>query len=156
MGYNRTLCQEYCTRSRYQGQGELVTSHRDCGMWLLVPAIYTCLWHTTSDMFFMCTSRMLQCMVNGKADAAYSKNIHIFDVLLWLGICLFILNCWSVSYFVVYAARWKAARLSRSHIYVSSSRENVYPMINQVADWLFSGNMNIYLRVLVPRERCRW
>ena len=38
------------TRSRYQGQGQVITSHRICGMKLLVPALDACFWHNTPHM----------------------------------------------------------------------------------------------------------
>ena len=44
LGWN----EECCTRSRYQGQGQVITSHRLCGMLLLVPALDICLWHSSN------------------------------------------------------------------------------------------------------------
>ena len=32
------VCEELCAKSRHQGQGQVITSHRYCGMWLLDPA----------------------------------------------------------------------------------------------------------------------
>ena len=37
--------QECCARGRYQGKAHVITSHRYCGMQLLVPALDTCFWH---------------------------------------------------------------------------------------------------------------
>ena len=31
---------------RYQGQGQIITSHKYCGILFLVPALDTCFWHT--------------------------------------------------------------------------------------------------------------
>ena len=47
------LCahQDCCTRSRYQGQGQLITFHGYYGMQLLVPAIDICFWHNTSLIY---------------------------------------------------------------------------------------------------------
>ena len=42
--------QECCVRSRYQGQGQVITSHSICGMWLLVPALDSCFWNNTHDI----------------------------------------------------------------------------------------------------------
>ena len=34
---------------KYQGQVQVITSHRYCGMWLLVPTLGTYFWHTKSS-----------------------------------------------------------------------------------------------------------
>ena len=37
-------------RSRYLGQGQVITSYSICGMLLLVPGLDTCVWHTSSHI----------------------------------------------------------------------------------------------------------
>ena len=37
-----TPIEDLCARSRYQGQGQVITCHRNCGMLLLVPAFDIC------------------------------------------------------------------------------------------------------------------
>ena len=32
---------------RYQGQGQVITCYNICWMWLIVPALHTCFWHTS-------------------------------------------------------------------------------------------------------------
>ena len=36
-----------CVRSRYQWQGQVITSHGICGIYLLTPALDTFFWHNT-------------------------------------------------------------------------------------------------------------
>ena len=43
----KLMFQECCAIDRYQGQGQVITSHIYCGIWLLVPAIDTCFWYNT-------------------------------------------------------------------------------------------------------------
>ena len=40
------IFEDLCARSRYQGQGQVITSHRYCGMQLLNHALDNCFWHT--------------------------------------------------------------------------------------------------------------
>ena len=38
------LIEDVCARSIYQGQGQVITSHKSCGVWLHVPTLDTCIW----------------------------------------------------------------------------------------------------------------
>ena len=42
-----------CIRSRYQGQGQVITSHNICGMSSLGPALDTCFWHIRFDLLWL-------------------------------------------------------------------------------------------------------
>ena len=37
-------------RNRYQGQGQVITSHGICGIQLIVPVRDTCIWHTSTHI----------------------------------------------------------------------------------------------------------
>ena len=41
------IVMELWARSTYQGHGQVITSHRYCGMKLFVPVLDTCFWHTS-------------------------------------------------------------------------------------------------------------
>ena len=41
-----------CLWCLFERQGQAITSHNICGMWLLVPALNTCFWHTSLDIWF--------------------------------------------------------------------------------------------------------
>ena len=43
--------EDLCARSRYQGQGQVITSHSICGMLLLVPALDTCFWYASPQLY---------------------------------------------------------------------------------------------------------
>ena len=38
------IIQEYCTKRRYQGYGQVIASHIYCGVYFLIPAHDTCFW----------------------------------------------------------------------------------------------------------------
>ena len=48
--FSSFVCIPICNIKQVRGQ--VITSHRYCGMWLLVPALGTCFWHTTSQVAF--------------------------------------------------------------------------------------------------------
>ena len=52
--YRKPPIEECCARNRYQGQGQVITSHIICGMQLLVPAPDTCFWHNTTQLCVGC------------------------------------------------------------------------------------------------------
>ena len=49
-------------RSRYQGQGQIITSHKYCGMYLLFPALDTCFWHRSPHMYLRSITTASQCL----------------------------------------------------------------------------------------------
>ena len=83
--------QESCVRSRYQIQGQLITSHRYCGMQLLFPALDTRLWLETPHIFWL----------KGKGDIIYIPgqwaHFHITRFSMY-----FIVNI--IMYFAIYAS----------------------------------------------------
>ena len=44
-----TSVEECCASNSYQGQGQVITSHIICGMWVLVSILDTCFWHNASE-----------------------------------------------------------------------------------------------------------
>ena len=65
-----------CDRSRYQGQGEVITSHTYYGMQLLIPAFDTCFWHNTPHKMF--SFRQCQYMIHHEYSTPSLHEIVIF------------------------------------------------------------------------------
>ena len=47
-----TTNEECCTRSRYQGQGQVITSHDIYGTQVLIPSLDICFWPSTLHMWY--------------------------------------------------------------------------------------------------------
>ena len=65
--------EECCARSRYQGQGQVITPNSICGMWLFVPTLGTWFWHKTPDIVAVSISFRLIFMMT-------SSNGNLFRV----------------------------------------------------------------------------
>ena len=44
-------CFHLCTRGRYHGQEQVISSHICCGIQLLLAALHTCFWHTIPSLW---------------------------------------------------------------------------------------------------------
>ena len=55
LGFSWWLLEKCCARSRYQGQGQVIISHRYSVMWWFVPALGNCFPHNTPEFVLILT-----------------------------------------------------------------------------------------------------
>ena len=74
---------DLCARSRYQGQGKVIISHRDWGMLLLVPSLDTYFWHTHTPHINFCSTSHEICLIFRCSRAGTSNYIPqiLWDVI---------------------------------------------------------------------------
>ena len=71
------ICEPLCQK-HYQGQGQVITSHRHCGMWLLVPALDTSFWHTSHHVLYIIYFRILLPFLNFPGAVCVEFWYHMY------------------------------------------------------------------------------
>ena len=73
----------HCVKSRYQGQGQVITSHRICGMQLFIFALDTCFWYNTPHMVYASLAQNDVCIGSSAGLSMLSGGVWVGMLHRW-------------------------------------------------------------------------